>query len=247
MKVSDKLVLIDKVGRALQAKFRYDEIDVFLADYKIKPPTGNVGTNSKWVYSKAALQGVDTSTLVKIAQELGVEVPHSQHLSATPPRNWIGATDLRLFISHISKDKDKATRLKDCLARFAISGFVAHEDILPTLEWQSEIERALYSMHAFIAIHTPGFSASYWTQQEIGFAVGRGTKIVSLKMGEDPTGFISKHQALARRQRTAEQIAQEIDSILSADERTAPVLLDAKKAKGFLSSKEDALTDDIPF
>ena len=62
-------------------------------------------------------------------------------------------------------------------------------------------------MDAFIAIHTPGFSASFWTQQEVGFAVGRGVKIISLRMGEDPTGFISKHQALARRQRTAEEIA----------------------------------------
>jgi TIR domain len=247
MKVSDKLALIDKVGRELQARFRYDEIDVFLAEYKIKPPTGNVGINSKWVYSKAALQGVDTSILIKIAQELEVPVPHSQHSSAAPPRNWIDTTDFRLFISHISKDKDKAIRLKDCLAPFAISGFVAHEDILPTLEWQSEIERALYSMDAFIAIHTEGFSASCWTQQEIGFAVGRGAKIISFKMGEDPTGFISKHQALARRQRTAEQIAQEIDSILSADEQSAARLLEAKKARGLRSSKASALIDDIPF
>jgi hypothetical protein len=54
---------------------------------------------------------------------------------------------------------------------------VAHEDIHPTLEWQVEIERALYNMDAFLAIHTPGFKDSFWTQQEIGFAVGRGMKI----------------------------------------------------------------------
>jgi hypothetical protein len=48
-------------------------------------------------------------------------------------------------------------------------------------------------MDAFLAIHTPGFKDSFWTQQEIGFAVGRGVKIISFKMGEDPTGFISKH------------------------------------------------------
>jgi hypothetical protein len=125
---------------------------------------------------------------------------------------------------------------------YAISGFVAHEDILPTLEWQSEIERALYAMDAFIAIHTPGFSASFWTQQEIGFAVARGAKIISFKMGEDPTGFISKHQALARRRRTAEEIAAEIDSLLSADDLTAAKLLDAKKANGLIAAE-----DEIPF
>lgn len=247
MRVSDKLILIDKIGRALQAKFRYDEIDVFLAEYQIKPPSGDIGTNSKWVYSKAALKGADNSTLLKMADELGVEVPPSQYMAAAPPRNWVGTTNFRLFISHISKDKDKATRLKDCLAPFAISGFVAHEDVLPTLEWQTEIERALYSMDAFIAIHTEGFSASFWTQQEVGFAVGRGTKIISFKMGEDPTGFISKHQALARRRRTAEEIAQEINTILSADDRTAAQLLQAKKAKGLLPTLEDTFSDDIPF
>jgi hypothetical protein len=61
-------------------------------------------------------------------------------------------------------------------------------------------------------------------------------------MGEDPTGFISKHQALPRRQRTAEQIAAEIDSLLSADELTSAKLLDAKKANGLI-----AVEDEIPF
>jgi hypothetical protein len=87
---------------------------------------------------------------------------------------------------------------------------------------------------------TPGFSASVWTQQEVGSAVGRGVKIISFKMGEDPTGFISKHQALARGQRTAEQIAKEIDALLSADELTAGKLLAAKKTHGLVG-------DDIPF
>ena len=64
-------------------------------------------------------------------------------------------------------------------------------------------------------------------------------KIISFKMGEDPTGFISKHQALARR--PAEQIAKEIDSLLSADELKATKLLDAKKANSLV------VPDDIPF
>jgi hypothetical protein len=51
-------------------------------------------------------------------------------------------------------------------------------NIPPTLEWHVEIERALYNMDAFLAIHTPGFKDSFWTQQEIGFAVGRGVKII---------------------------------------------------------------------
>jgi len=188
VRFSDKLALIDKVGRELQKRFRYEEIDTFLAEYKISPP-GQVDYNSKWVYSKAALKGVPNDTLIKIAEELDINVARAQAHTSVVPQNWKDSKNFRLFISHISKDKDKATRLKNCLRPFAISGFVAHEDIHPTLEWQKEIERALYAMDAFVAIHTVGFSKSFWTQQEVGFAVGRGVKIISLKMGEDPTGF----------------------------------------------------------
>ncbi len=242
MRISDKLALIDKVGRELQARFTYDEINTLLAEYNIARPE-NVSFNSKRVYSKTALQNVESNTLIRIAQELDLDIPRSHGAATTGPRNWKGTKDFRLFISHISKDKDKATRLKTCLAPYAINGFVAHEDIHPTLEWQNEIERALCVMDAFIAIHTRGFSASFWTQQEIGFAVGRGVKIISFKMGEDPTGFISKQQALARRQRSAEDIAKEIDALLSADDQTSAKLLAAKQAAGLIS----VVNDDVPF
>ena len=153
------------------------------------------------------------------------------HGASSAPRNWQATNKFRLFISHIAKRKDRATRLRQCLVPYAISGFVAHEDIHPTLEWQKEIERALYTMDAFLAIHTPGFKDSFWTQQEIGFAVGRGVKIISFKMGEDPTGFISKNQALPRKGRTAEEIAREVDALLAADALTSGKLNTAKRTQ----------------
>ena len=185
MRVTEKLELISRIGRELQARFTYNDIFDFLKEFGTNPPDpGSVGANSKWVYSKIALNGVPTDKIIKIAQELDIDLLAVPLARLTPPRNWQGGTQFRLFISHISKDKDKAMRLKACLSDYAISGFVAHEDIHPTLEWQDEIERALQAMDAFVAMHTRGFSASFWTQQEIGFAVGRGVKIISLKMGE---------------------------------------------------------------
>jgi hypothetical protein len=156
MRASDRISLIDKLGRALQSRFGYREIDTFLGHYKIATPR-EVTTNSKWVYSKEALRDVEEATLLRIAEELDVEVPTSPKLAERKPRNWSNTSDLRLFISHLAGHKDKATRLKRCLALYAINGFVAHEDIVPTLEWQAEIERALHAMDAFIAIHTAGF------------------------------------------------------------------------------------------
>jgi hypothetical protein len=65
--------------------------------------------------------------------------------------------------------------------------------------------------------------------------VARGVKIISFKMGEDPTGFISKQQALPRLNRAAEDIAKEVNALLSSDDLTA----------GRLKYAFDA--NDIPF
>lgn len=118
----------------------------------------NVTVNSKWVYARAALTPLPLSKIVEIADDLGIG---AQGAALSAPANWRGTGLFRLFISHISKEKIKATRLKECLVPYGISGFVAHEDIHPTLEWQDEIMRALFHMDAFIAMHTPGFSASF--------------------------------------------------------------------------------------
>ena len=190
---------------------------------------GAVPTASR-LYAKAVLARVPERDVLRIADELGLVVGPGLNAAAQPPANWQGTKAFRLFISHISKDKQIATRLKGALAAYDIAGFVAHEDIHPTLAWQDEIERALVTMDALIAVHTVGFGASMWCQQEVGFALGRGTKVISFKMGEDPTGFIGKHQALPRRNRTAEQIAEEVNRILEADSRTSERLVEARAA-----------------
>lgn len=235
MKISERLALIDKIARELQSRFTFSQLDDYLTASGIAYPQ-NVTANSKWVYSRAALAPLPPSKIVEIADDLGIG---AQGAALSAPANWSGTSLFRLFISHISKEKIKATRLKDCLAPFGVSGFVAHEDIHPTLEWQDEITRALSHMDAFIAMHTPGFSASVWTQQEIGFAVARDVKIISLKMGEDPTGFISRRQALPRLGRTAEEIAKEVDELLAKDPLTNDRLASAKASL--------IADDDIPF
>lgn len=76
-----------------------------------------------------------------------------------------------------------------------------------------------------------GFSLSNYTQQEVGFALGRGVKIISLEMGEQPTGFIGRHQSLPRKSRKAEDIAKEINDLLLADNRTQEKLRAAQPTK----------------
>lgn len=117
---------------------------------------------------------------------------------STENRIW-PAGGFRLFVSHKSTIKSKATELKRELAAWGISCFVAHEDIHPTKKWQDEIENALFSMDALVALMDDDFHTSYWTDQEVGCAFGRGVPIVAvkIKMDADPYGFIGKFQALS--------------------------------------------------
>ena len=52
-------------------------------------------------------------------------------------------------------------------------------------------------MDAMAALMTDGFHDSLWTDQEVGFAFGRGVPIVAVKLGRDPYGFVGKFQALS--------------------------------------------------
>lgn len=229
MRAVERIELMDRVGTALQQRYTFREIDTFFATCDIS--TANVdgwgGSNSKAVYVKAVLSRVPEADLLRVASELDF-LPHGSSISVTPPANWQHTSAFRLFISHVSKDKLIATRLKNALAQYEIAGFVAHEDIHPTLAWQDELERGLKTMDALVAVHTQGFKDSTWCQQEVGYALGRGTKIISFMMDEDPTGFIGKHQALARQNRKAEQIAEEINRILGDDPRTKERLQEAR-------------------
>nr|WP_306670074.1 toll/interleukin-1 receptor domain-containing protein [Sphingomonas sp. R-74633] len=219
--------MLQQIGSELQSRYTFAELDAFFAAVGISTADYEHG-GSKRIYAVDVLKHRSEAEILRIAAELELVSNGAVVRPNEPPANWKNTKAFRLFISHISVDKAIATRLKEALAPFEIAGFVAHEDIHPTLAWQDEIERALYTMDAMVAVHTKGFSASFWTQQEIGFALGRGVKIVSFKYGEDPTGFIGKHQALPRLRRTADQIAEEINRLLSGDSRTADRLKDAQ-------------------
>jgi TIR domain-containing protein len=105
----------------------------------------------------------------------------------------------RLFISHISGRKDLATTLRDGLRRHHVDAFVAHEDIAPTAAWLDEIEDALATCDACIAVLSDGFKASDWCDQEVGICVGRGLVVLAVHDGLAPYGFIGKFQAFSPR------------------------------------------------
>lgn len=108
----------------------------------------------------------------------------------------MGKEPVRVFLSHKSSVKVETSQVKKALAAYGLAAFVAHEDIEPNEEWHREIERALFSMDVLVALLTPDYHNSNWTDQEVGVAVGRGVPIVAVRLGLDPYGLISKHQGL---------------------------------------------------
>jgi len=138
-------------------------------------------------------------------------------------RIW-GESGYRLFLSHKSEAKVAVAKLKAELSCFGVTCFVAHEDIHPIKEWQTEIENALDSMDALAAILAEDFHDSDWTDQEVGFAFGRGVQILPVKITENPYGFIGKYQALSCNWGTA---AKEIVKVLIKQEKMMDAYVNA--------------------
>ena len=139
------------------------------------------------------LESVTITPLTSKATSVG---PRAKPADAEVTHIWKEGF-FRLFLSHVSAHKVAVAKLKSDLHLRGISAFVAHEDIKPSKEWQNEIELALRSMHALAALLTPDFHPSNWTDQEVGFALGRGVLVVPVRMGSDPYGFINKVQGLS--------------------------------------------------
>lgn len=104
---------------------------------------------------------------------------------------------LRLFISHRDTHKATSYELAAALESYGVSSFVAHDAIKPMREWQKEILNGLMTMEVMLVLLTDDFHESEWTNQEVGFALGKGIPIICLKVGNiDPRGFIGARQAL---------------------------------------------------
>lgn len=104
---------------------------------------------------------------------------------------------LRLFLSHRDNHKAVSKDLALALEPYGVSTFVAHDNIKPMREWQKEILNGLTTMEVMLILLTDDFHDSVWTNQEIGFALGKGVPIICVKVGSiDPQGFLAPYQAI---------------------------------------------------
>ncbi len=126
---------------------------------------------------------------------------------------WIDG-QLRVFISHLSSNKERMSAMKAELSHWGISAFIAHEDIEPSREWMNEVEAGLETMDVLVAVVEPGFKESDWCAQEVGFALGRHVDVIPLRAGLDPFGFFGKIQGVQIKGKVPTDVASEIVRLL---------------------------------
>ena len=161
-------------------------------------------------YFSRYVSDLDDEIIVAMANEIGGEIISYDTFNQTVVNAdcWRSGY-YRIFISHLTENKESATYLKNALVQYGIDCFVAHEDIEPSKLWQTEIEKALASMDLLCAILTPNFYQSKWCDQEVGIALGRSIPTLSIKKGADPHGFIGKYQAI-KAKKTADAVAKDV-------------------------------------
>lgn len=135
---SQRVLLIIEIADRLAAE-DYSLIDLTLQQFSL--PWSDEWQGEKNSYVLKMVADAPDQTLIGLAQHVGF----SFDAIATPridPPFWRKGM-LRLFISHLAVHRAFAADLQTALLDFGVSGFVAHSDIEPTQEWQSQIETAL--------------------------------------------------------------------------------------------------------
>jgi len=237
---SQRVNLITRITAELDHENRF-HIVAILHQFGVETNT-EVSIGNDKAYILAMIKDSPDETLLALGEHFGVFIASK---SVVPTPAFWEAGHLRLFISHINKHRGFAGRLQSALVKYGITAFVAHKDIAPTKAWENEIIAALETCHAFIALMHPNFHASSWTDQEIGYAMGRGVAVCSVMIGEKPYGFISRYQAFSADDDndSIPILAQEIFEAYSTNPQTQDSLTEAviqmfEKCPSFARARE---------
>ena len=203
---SQRIKILREVSNRL-ADDEWSEVDLVLTQFQL--PTRNIWNGEKAAYVIEMSKDASDEVLNGLAEHFELPAVVSSAPSVSHPPFWKEGT-FRIFISHLAVHRKFVGELQEQLLRLGISAFVAHDDIEPAAEWQTEIEKALATCDSLVALLHSDFHKSNWTDQEIGFAMGRGIPIFAVRLGQDPYGFIGKFQAFNGFGKAANALAHEI-------------------------------------
>lgn len=216
MKPGERVDLIREISERMNQD-EWPMVDLILRQFSL--PTTDMWNGDKSNYIIHMLDGASNEILKELAGYFGIGGARAQPINS--PDFWED-NYYRLFISHRSEDKVEVGLLQKSLANCGISAFVAHVDITPSKEWLEQIELALRTCDGLLAYLTDKFHESHWTDQEIGFALARGARVIPLERGILPYGFMGKFQALRPGKLDTLHIAVEIMKLVLNDPRTGP-------------------------
>lgn len=205
LSASKRIALLKEISGRLQME-DWPLIDLTLSQFGL--PTSDEWHGDKSAYVMQMCKGGQDAVLVELAQHVGFLIEEVPKPGIDPP--FWRKRMFRLFVTHLATEKLLAAQLQEALLSYGISGFVAHNDIEPTLEWQTQIETALATADSLVALLHPAFHASSWTDQEIGFAMGRGLPVFAVRFGQDPYGFIGRFQGFVGGGKTPDALAREL-------------------------------------
>lgn len=214
MKPAERIKIIKEISEKMVQE-EWPMVDLILRQFQL--PTSDMWNGNKDSYIINMIDQASDSILVELGGYYGIGNVRSQPVHS--PDFWED-NYYRLFISHRSSDKAEVTALQAALLNCGISAFVAHKDIKPSKEWLSQIELALRTCDGLLAYLTDKFHGSQWTDQEVGFAIARGVRVIPLNKGQLPYGFMGKYQALNTGSMTTLHQAIEIMKVAMTDSRT---------------------------
>ena len=151
----NRLKLIERIGEHFATK-SFVMIDAALEAFGVVTPN-NWDSDDKHGYVVFSVKQASDEVLLGLAEYAGLpdDPPSPATVEKKKQRKF---KRFRLFISHVSAKKEVASELSQALKRFGIDGFVAHEDITPTVDWQVEIEKRLGLCDALAALLHEGFA-----------------------------------------------------------------------------------------
>jgi hypothetical protein len=237
---SQRITLIKVIAERL-GKESWSLINVTLQQFDVPAVGGSWSITQTYTYVLERVQNAHDQSLIDLARHVGYKFDQPISAGVDPP--FWRKTMLRLFVSHLAIHRKFAGELQDELFRCGISAFVAHNDIEPTLEWQVQIETALATCEALVALLHEKFHASNWTDQEIGFAMGRRMPTFAVKYGETPYGFIGRFQAFNGNGKTPVQLAHELFDCFRKNKQTQKRMSEAvvslfEESDSFADAKE---------
>jgi hypothetical protein len=167
---------------SLEQARRYLELLGDLLDFE--PPGGQ--SRLRRTLERAGLVGPDGRLRLAIDQP---PQPTDEDVAGM----W-GLDRIRVFFSHVHAVRAEVSAIANAMERIHCSCFVAHTQIESGRDWQDVIEDALRTCHVLVAYVTDGFPASNWTDQEVGWALGRGIPMIPVNAGAVPVEVLKAEQ-----------------------------------------------------